>query len=182
MDTGPTIDNSCRTDLIRTLATELSEIMNRIRQLHEEQSQVLVDLDEAAMMADYDAIREYRKKDGKVLYRLIDEERQRSIVSDELAQVIGVVGDEPFRIVDAIDEIPAEVAKSLTDLGMSIEDQAHGLRAQNRLGELLMFQSFDQVEVFLSPGAQHLVEQESNTSHDSEPPTPSTRDRLDPSI
>ncbi|MGE4632736.1 MAG: hypothetical protein AAEJ47_06825, partial [Planctomycetota bacterium] len=54
---------------IRDLARELSEILSRIDQLHEQQSQLLVDLDEAAMAADYSALSEYRQREGRLLAR-----------------------------------------------------------------------------------------------------------------
>lgn len=140
------------------LSTELSQIMNRIAQLHEEQAQVLVDLDEAGMAADYDSVETYRDRDGRILNRLIDEERQRSIVAGELGEVIGLENPDRFCVADAVEFLPESLAERLTNLCLVIREHAHGLRAQNRIGEILGMHAFDRVEVFLSPGAQNLVD------------------------
>ena len=168
---------------IRDLAREVSEILSRISQLHEEQSQVLVDLDEAAMAADYVALLKYREREGRLLARLVDEERQRLIVSEELGDAIGLEIPSKFAIDDVVDLIPEPLAVKLIALRDRIQDYACGLRAQNRLGELLTPHSFDHVEVFLSPGAQELVADEENPADSSDSIDPTGPfDRLDTSL
>ena len=97
---------------IRDLARELSEILSRIDQLHEQQSQVLVGLDEAAMAADYSALTQYRHRDGRLLSRIVDEERQRLIISEELGDVIGL--DIPAKL--ALDDV-VELGTQPTGVG-----------------------------------------------------------------
>ncbi len=162
------------------LSTELSQIMNRITQLHEEQAQVLVDLDEAGMVADYESIEKSRDRDGRILNRLIDEERQRWIVGGELGEAIGLDNPESFCVADAIEFLPEPLAQQMTKLCQMIREQAHGLRAQNRIGEMLGMHAFDRVEVFLSPGAQNLVESETDSTLPAAPQAPRTQDRFDP--
>jgi hypothetical protein len=162
------------------LSTELSQIMSRITQLHEEQAQVLVDLDEAGMAADYDSIDKSRDRDGRILNRLIDEERQRSIVGEELGEAIGLDNPESFCVADAIDFLPEPLAQQMTQLCQMIREQARGLRAQNRIGELLGMHAFDRVEVFLSPGAQIMVDPETDSTLPAAPKAPRTQDRFDP--
>lgn len=168
---------------IRDLAREVSEILNRISQLHEELAQALVDIDEAAMIADYDALKKYRQLEGRLLARLVDEERQRLIVSEELGDAIGLDIPSQLAIDDVVDLIPEALAVKLVALRDRIQDAACGLRAQNRLGELLTTHSFDHVEVFLSPGAQDLVvdgQNSTDTSDSSESIDPF--DHFDPRV
>ncbi|MGB1397310.1 MAG: hypothetical protein ACPG7R_05675, partial [Planctomycetota bacterium] len=75
---------------IRQLAGELSGIMDRLHQLHEELGQVMVDLDEARMQADYDAVAQHGNREYRILSRLIDEERQRLIIGEELGDALGL--------------------------------------------------------------------------------------------
>ncbi len=161
------------------LATELSQILSRIAALHEELAQVMIDIDETEMMADYEQLIRYRQLEGRLLYRLIDEERQRAIVSEELGVAIGVDNPASFSVVEASEFLPSELAQLLITLCESIELKARGLRAQTRLGELLGMQTFEHVEVFLSPGAQQLVEQEQSLPA---PEQGDASDRLDTSF
>jgi len=81
-----------------------------------------------------------------------------------------------------VDLIPEALAVKLIALRDRIQGCACGLRAQNRLGELLTPHSFDHVEVFLSPGAQDLVaevEPPTDSSESIDPTAPF--DRPDPS-
>lgn len=143
---------------IRDLAQEVSEILSRIDQLHEEQAQVLIDLDESAMAADYTALQEYREREGRLLARFVDEERQRLIVSEELGDVIGLEIPSLLAIDDVVALVPDALGVKLIALRDRIQQHAFALRAQNRISELLMPHAFDHVEVFLSPGAQELME------------------------
>lgn len=160
---------------IRDLARELSEILSRIDQLHEQQSQLLVDLDEAAMAADYSALAEYRQREGRLLARIVDEERQRLIVSEELGDTIGLDIPAKLAIDDVVGLVPEALGMKLIALRDRIQNHGCALRAQNRLGELLVGHEFDHVEVFLSPGAQDLVEDD-----ESNPPTNVSSDPFDP--
>ena len=160
---------------IRDLARELSEILSRIDQLHEQQSQVLVDLDEAAMAADYSALTQYRHRDGRLLSRIVDEERQRLIISEELGDVIGLDLPAKLALDDVVELVPEALGMKLIALRDRIQTHAYALRAQNRLGELLVGHAFEHVEVFLSPGAQDLVEDD-----ESNPPTNVSSDPFDP--
>ncbi|MGE4601971.1 MAG: hypothetical protein AAEJ65_03605 [Planctomycetota bacterium] len=162
---------------IRDLARELSEILGRIDQLHEQQSQVLVDLDEAAMAADYSALAQYRQREGRLLSRIIDEERQRLIVSEELGDVIGLEIPSKLAIDDVVPLVPEALAVKLTALRDRIQKHGYALRAQNRLAELLVGHTFEHVEVFLSPGAQNLV-----CDDEPNPATNVSEDPFDPSF
>ena len=164
---------------VEDLATELSQILSRIESLHEELAQVMIDIDETEMMADYDQLITYRLLEGRLLYRLIDEERQRAIVSEELGDAIGSEDPAEFCVVDATEFLPSALAQLLTTLCQSIALKARGLRAQTRLGEMLGMQAFEHVEVFLSPGAQQLVEQEQSLPA---PEPGDASDRLDTSF
>jgi hypothetical protein len=72
--------------------------------------QVMVDIDETEMMADYDQLITYRLLEGRLLYRLIDEDRQRAIVSAELGDAIGIEDAAEFCVVDATEFLPSALA------------------------------------------------------------------------
>ena len=112
----------------RDLARELSEILSRIDQLHEQQSQVLVDLDEAAMAADYSALTQYRHRDGRLLSRIVDEERQRLIVSEELGDAIGLDIPAMLDIDDVVGLIPEALGMKLIALRDRIQNHGCALR------------------------------------------------------
>ena len=176
-------DKERRKIQIRNLAREVSEVLSRISQLHEQLSQVLVDLDEAAMAADYTALKKYRQLEGRLLSRLVDEERQRLIVSEELGDAIGLKIPSQIVIDDVVEMVPEALAVKLVALRDRIQGYAYALRAQNRLGELLTPHAFEHVEVFLSPGAQQLVGDEETDSPSSESfDSIDPFDRLDPSL
>lgn len=148
---------------IRQLASELTGIMDRLHQLHEELGQVMVDLDEARMQADYDAVAKHGNREYRLLARIVDEERQRLIIGEELGDVIGIEVPSEWSVEDLVPHIDEETAERFRYLRDSIIQQSYELRAQNRLPELLHGQIFEQVEVYLSPGTRSWVEQSQAT-------------------
>lgn len=144
---------------IRQLAGELSGIMDRLHQLHEELGQVLVDLDEARMQADYDAVAQHGNREYRILSRIIDEERQRLIIGEELGDALGLEVPSEWTLEDLIPHVADEVAQRFRYLRDELRQQSCELRAQNRLSEMLHGQVFEHVEVYLSPGTRNWVEQ-----------------------
>ncbi len=143
---------------IRQLAGELSGIMDRLHQLHEELGQVMVDLDEARMQADYDAVAQHGNREYRILARLVDEERQRLIIGEELGDVLGLEIPSEWTVEDIAPHVDEEIAQRFRQLRDGIIQQSYELRAQNRLPELLHGQVFEHVEVYLSPGTRNWIE------------------------
>ena len=144
---------------IRQLAGELSGIMDRLHQLHEELGQVMVDLDEARMQADYDAVAQHGNREYRILSRMIDEERQRLIIGEELGDALGLDVPSEWTVEDLVPHVEEDVALRFRYLRDELRQQSCELRAQNRLSEMLHGQVFEHVEVYLSPGTRSWVEQ-----------------------
>ena len=144
---------------IRQLAGDLSGIMDRLHQLHEELGQVMVDLDEARMQADYDAVAQHGNREYRILSRMIDEERQRLIIGEELGDTLGLAEPTEWTVEDLVPHIDEDLAAKFRQLRDGLRQQSYELRAQNRLSELLHGQIFEHVEVYLSPGTRSWVEQ-----------------------
>ncbi|HCW45626.1 MAG: hypothetical protein H8E43_06205 [Planctomycetia bacterium] len=151
---------------IRQLAGELSGIMNRLHQLHEELSQIMVDLDESRMQADYETVALHGNKEYRVLSRIVDEERQRLIIGEELGDILGLEIPSQVTVEDVIPYVDDELAKKFRSLRDGIRRQSCELRAQNRLGEMLHGQVFEHVEVYLSPGTRAWVDTTENLEQD----------------
>lgn len=135
---------------LQSSTQELCEVLERLQD-HQEGLLVLLSEQEKALVEvlteELDTLRE---REEQVLRRIIDEEKERMLITEEVGDLLD--HDEPasIRVAEILPHLPGELASRLTECRDELRHVALRLSRQNALNRALIEHSVGHIQIFMS--------------------------------
>ena len=142
---------------LEVLAEDLIEVLGRLRQLHEELLDLLVEKEAAMTEVRLEDMESFRTREERLLRRVIEEEKQRLIITEELGDLLGHEEPTAMRGGEVLPHLPSELAGRLGAQLEGLRALALRLARQNAVNRALIEHSVGHIQVFLSKLAQEEI-------------------------
>ncbi len=135
---------------LRVCGEDLCENLDRLRELHEQLLEVLAAKEEALVAVKLDELSSVREEEESLLHKVIDEEKQRLLLTEEIGDLIGHPTPAKVRVADIVAHLPGEISGRLSGSRDRLREVASQLGKQNRTNRALIEHSLGHIQVFLS--------------------------------
>ncbi len=134
---------------LRIAVEDLCEILDRLQDRHQQLCRVLHDKEKALTEVALEDLDECRVAEEDLLKEVIDEEKERMLVTEEIGDLLD--HDEPIaiRVSEMLPHLDDDLAEQLVARRQSICATAEKLQSQNRVNRALLEHSLGHVQVFL---------------------------------
>lgn len=141
---------------LRICGEDLCDSFERLRELHELLGTVLTAKEEALGSVELKALATARDREEDLLHRVVEEEKQRLLITEEIGDLIGHAKPASIRVIEMLEHLPDEVSRRLRGTRDELRTAAGRVGEQNRDQRTLVEHSIGHIQVFLS----RLVNQE----------------------
>ena len=135
---------------IKLAAVDLCDILDRLQDEHHALCELLVEKERALVEVDSDALEQCREEEEMLLRRVIDEEKDRLLVTEEIGDLIDHEDPGGIRVPEILPHLPEGVAKRLASLRESLREVALQMARQNAVNRALIEHTLGHVQVFMS--------------------------------
>lgn len=135
---------------LRVCGEDLCETLDRLHELQLKLLEVLAEKEEALVAVEMDKLSTVRDEEEDLLHRVVDEEKQRLLLTEEIGDLVGFPRPSSIRVADMLEHLPGEVSERLHDSRNRLRDSAIALGKQNRTNRTLIEHSLGHIQVFLS--------------------------------
>ena len=156
---------------LRVPVEDLCEVLERLRHLHERLLAVLTEKEQVLVEVRLDHIDGLREREEEILREVIDQEKERLLLTEELGDLLDHESPVNIRVGEILLNLSGDLAQQLSSRRESLREVAFRLAKQNSLNRALIEHSIDHIQLFLSRVAR---EEEggarydcTGTSHDS---------------
>ncbi len=129
---------------------ELCEILQRLRELHVDLLDVLMQKEAALVEVRVEELEEYRQREEELLRAVIEEEKERLLITEAVGDLLG--HEQPVRITaeEILSHLPLELGKRFSEQRADLRAVAQRLGRQNAVNRALIEHSVGHIQLFLS--------------------------------
>jgi len=135
---------------LRVCGQDLCETLERLRELHDELLEVLAAKEEALVAVRLDDLGAARAEEESLLHRVVEEEKQRLLITEEIGDLVGHDDPPAIRVQEMLEHLPEDLSSRLAVSRDLLRDAAGRLGRQNRTNRALIEHSLGHIQVFLS--------------------------------
>ena len=135
---------------LRVSTEELCEILGRIGALHEEMLEVLSSQEKALTELRMDELDEIREREEKLIRRIIEEEKERLLLTEELGDLLEHEEPASIRVAEIVPFLPEDLMYELTESRNKLRDAALKLARQNAVNRALIEHSVGHIQIFMT--------------------------------
>ena len=138
------------TKRLRVTTEDLCEILDCLRQLHEQLLGILAEKEQALVDVRVDEVESLRDREEEILRDVVDQEKDRILVTEELGDLLGHEDPVSIRVADILPHLEDELATRLSARRECLRDVAHRLQRQNFRNRVLIEHRVEHMQIFLS--------------------------------
>ena len=135
---------------LQSCGENLCETLDRLHLLHVDLLEVLARKEEALVSVEMDALNAVRNEEEELLHSVVDQEKQRLLLTEEIGDLIGVQRPSTIRVTEMLDHLPGAVSERLDESRNRLKGVAQRLKDQNKKNRALIEHSLGHIQVFLS--------------------------------
>lgn len=135
---------------LKVTTEDLCEILDCLRQLHEQLLGVLAEKEQALVDVRVEEVESLRDREEEILRDVVDQEKDRLLVTEELGDLLGHEDPVSIRVSEILPHLGEELATRLSDRRESLRDVAFRLQRQNKRNRALIEHSVEHMQIFLS--------------------------------
>lgn len=135
---------------LRMSVEELCEVLGRLEGLHERLLDLLVEKESALTEVRLDDLDELRGREETLIRELIDEEKERLLVTEEVGDLLDHGAPSRIRVSEIVPHLPEDLTERLSERRETLREVALCLSRQNSVNRALIEHSLGHVHVFLS--------------------------------
>lgn len=143
-------DPSPKASRLELTVEELSDILERMRALHGNLLDLLLEKERALVEIRLDKLEEIRDREEELLRLVIDEEKERLLLTEEVGDLLDHERPALIRVAEILPHISEERAVRLSGERERLREIALKLARQNAVNRALIEHSVGHVHVFLS--------------------------------
>lgn len=131
-------------------AEELCDTLDRLRQLHEELLDLIVEKEEALVKVRIDELETICDREESLLRRIIEIEKERLLTTEEIGDLLDHHEPASITVDDIHDHLGQDTAELLQNRRNSLKSLALRLSRQNSVNRALIEHSVGHIHVFMS--------------------------------
>ena len=135
---------------LQSCGENLCETLDRLHLLHVDLLEVLARKEEALVAVEMDTLSNVRDQEEELLHSVVDQEKQRLLLTEEIGDLIGVARPSTIRVTEMLEHLPGEVSSRLDESRNRLRGVAQRLKDQNKKNRALIEHSLGHIQVFLS--------------------------------
>ena len=141
---------------LRACGESLCAILERLGELNERLFECLAAREEAFVAIEVETLRQVRDEEEALLHRVVDEEKQRLLLTEEIGDLLGHPAPSEIRVREMLSHLPPELSGRLSGSRDRLRQSARRLGRRNAEEPGLIEHTLGHIQVFLS----HLVHEE----------------------
>jgi len=144
------VNDSNAEQRLKVCGEDLCETFERLEALHAELLEVLVAKQDALISVESESLGSVREEEENILHQVVDEEKQRLILTEEIGDIIGHPAPSTIRVTEMLDHFAPPLSLRLEESRDRLRDVAVRLGEKNRTNHSLIEHSLGHIQVFLS--------------------------------
>ena len=135
---------------LRVSTEDLCEILDCLRQLHEQLLGILAEKEQAMAEVRVEEVGSLRDREEEILRDVVDQEKDRLLITEELGDLLGHEDPVSIRVAEILPHLDEELATRLSARRECLRDVAQRLGRQNSRNRVLIEHSVEHMQIFLS--------------------------------
>ncbi|MCA8962679.1 MAG: flagellar export chaperone FlgN, partial [Planctomycetes bacterium] len=131
---------------LKIAVEDLCEILSRLEERHGRLCDVLAAKERALVEVAMDAIESCRSREDEILREVIEEEKERLLVTEEIGDLLDFDTPISIRISDMLPHLDTDLASRLSTRRECLRETALRLQSQNRVNRALIEHSLGHVQ------------------------------------
>ncbi len=130
---------------LRVSVEDLCDVLDRLRELHEQLLVILSEKEKALVEIRVDDIEILREREEEVLRLVIDEEKERLLVTEEVGDLIRHDHPASVRVIEIVPHLDDNLGERLSRKRDGLQEVAGRLAHQNSTNRALIEHSIDHI-------------------------------------